>query len=696
MANKKISELTPVTSLVGTEKLAVVQSNETKNTTPQQIVESQTTEYSRTLLDDTDAATARTTLGLGSLATGDNATDVAFSNTESGLVASNVQSAIDELQDKKLDISALAANVVLYPTTVASDIPTYSKMVISTDDPDFNTSPVDVPTGSIDGEDIFIAALASDVNIINGSTGVISITTVGNVRRTSGSGSATFYFEVYKRDSAGTETLIGTSNNTSNVEVDIYEQFYAECLINSTEFTETDRVVFKYYGSNVTPNASSFEFQFGGSNPVRSNIPVPVHVISHGNDAEDILVDTNSFAGILSGSDDDVQAALDTLDDHGHPASDVSGLATVATSGSYTDLSNQPTLGTAAATDSTAYATAAQGTLADSAVQPADIGTIATQDADSVSIVGGTVDGTSIGASTPSDAKFSQLNITGRLVYESIILADSPEAYWKFDETNGTVAADSSGNGYDGNYINSPELNTPSLVPSDENTGVGFNVTGTTNINRMVVDSPVIPETATDFSIEWWMTVKSDNVWIFKCTDSALNEDEIAGIKLRSGLKLSFDQTGGVDYFDTPGSLSLNQTYHIVFTKNATTMRFYVNGTLFASKSDSGVYTRSGFVAKTMIGERDGGSFGSLADYDEFAVYLYELSPQQVTDHYDAGIKGFKYEANLETSTLSENRTYTLPDTTGNIPVFVELTQAEYDALGTPNPDTLYIITEGL
>ena len=58
-------------------------------------------------------------------------------------------------------------------------------------------------------------------------------------------------------------------------------------------------------------------------------------------------------------------------------------LATVATSGSYNDLSNlptlfsgayadltgKPTLGTAAATDSTAYATAAQGTKADTALQ---------------------------------------------------------------------------------------------------------------------------------------------------------------------------------------------------------------------------------------------------------------------------------------------------------------------------------------
>ena len=47
-------------------------------------------------------------------------------------------------------------------------------------------------------------------------------------------------------------------------------------------------------------------------------------------------------------------------------------LATVATSGAYTDLTGLPTLGTAAATASTDYATAAQGALAGTAVQPAD------------------------------------------------------------------------------------------------------------------------------------------------------------------------------------------------------------------------------------------------------------------------------------------------------------------------------------
>lgn len=49
-------------------------------------------------------------------------------------------------------------------------------------------------------------------------------------------------------------------------------------------------------------------------------------------------------------------------------------LALVATSGSYPDLINRPTLGTAAATASTDYATVVQGGKADTALQPAAVG----------------------------------------------------------------------------------------------------------------------------------------------------------------------------------------------------------------------------------------------------------------------------------------------------------------------------------
>jgi len=55
---------------------------------------------------------------------------------------------------------------------------------------------------------------------------------------------------------------------------------------------------------------------------------------------------------------------------HSHAPTSILGLAPVATSGAYADLTGRPTLGTAAASATTDFATAAQGALAASASQP--------------------------------------------------------------------------------------------------------------------------------------------------------------------------------------------------------------------------------------------------------------------------------------------------------------------------------------
>ena len=63
------------------------------------------------------------------------------------------------------------------------------------------------------------------------------------------------------------------------------------------------------------------------------------------------------------------QSAVSGLSTALNSKANISSLSAVATSNDYGDLTNLPTLGTAAATASTAYATAAQGTLAASALQ---------------------------------------------------------------------------------------------------------------------------------------------------------------------------------------------------------------------------------------------------------------------------------------------------------------------------------------
>lgn len=257
-------------------------------------------------------------------------TTVTYDNTGHDLVASNVQAAIDELDFKKVDIASLASNVIFYPTTTAATISPYKKLVTSTDDPDYDDTAVDVSTGSITGQDQQLSAFVSEPGVIVGNPGVFSVTTVGNVRKTSGNATAEFYFKVFQRDQAGNELELSESGSTPAIDSSTYQQFAEYALINNGSFLETDRIVIKWFASRVgSGSAPTYDVQVGGDDPVRTLFPVPVSVIP-AEEASEVIVDTTNFGGVLSGADDSVQKALDTLDDHTHTSVDVTDFVSAA------------------------------------------------------------------------------------------------------------------------------------------------------------------------------------------------------------------------------------------------------------------------------------------------------------------------------------------------------------------------------
>jgi hypothetical protein len=178
-----------------------------------------------------------------------------------------------------ITLNDLPSNLILYATTAASDIPTYLKLVSSITDASYDAVAVDVSTGAITTTNQFISALATSANVIVGNPGVLNITTIGNIRRTSGTGNAVFYFEVWKRRSSGAESLITTSGSTLPVFNGVYSEFSASALWNDGIFLATDRIVLKFYGSRVVGGSNpTYDFQFGGSTPVRSLVPIPLTV----------------------------------------------------------------------------------------------------------------------------------------------------------------------------------------------------------------------------------------------------------------------------------------------------------------------------------------------------------------------------------------------------------------------------------
>lgn len=174
----------------------------------------------------------------------------------------------------------LPSNLILYPTTAPSDISGYVKMVTDIHDPSYNTTAVDVSTGAISGTAQLIASLVSSPGLINGNPGTFNTTTIGNITRTSGSGTAEFFYIIYKRTSAGVETMITQSSNTIPVLDTGYSEFSATALWNDGSFILTDSIVIKYYANRISGGSNpTYNFQFGGMTPVRTLVPIPLSVV---------------------------------------------------------------------------------------------------------------------------------------------------------------------------------------------------------------------------------------------------------------------------------------------------------------------------------------------------------------------------------------------------------------------------------
>jgi hypothetical protein len=216
---------------------------------------------------------------------------------------------LDGFLSNKLDVGVLASNIILYPTTTASDVSGYTKLVTSPGDPDYDSTEVDVTTPTINGTNVLVAELVSEANLFVGNPGIINVPIVGQIKKSQANPNVTarFYFEIYKRDDQDNEVLLGTSDPTQKVGSVNYEEFNANALLDNGVFTETDRLVFKFYGVKVGSDNGTFDFKFGGSEPVRVLLNVPIEATLQSN-----RVSYNNTDSTLDA--DNVKLAIDELD----------------------------------------------------------------------------------------------------------------------------------------------------------------------------------------------------------------------------------------------------------------------------------------------------------------------------------------------------------------------------------------------
>lgn len=202
--------------------------------------------------------------------------------------------------------------------------------------------------------------------------------------------------------------------------------------------------------------------------------------------------------------------------------------------------------------------------------------------------------------------------------------APGPVGYWKMDEGSGSTALDSSGNGNNATWIGSGEhWQTGKFGKSALYNGSDYlEVSGLPN--AFFVEA---------WTQEFWIktTTNSNQVISEKGTNNAFVQTMPSGI-IRGGTK------AGVLVVDSTGTPAVNDNrwHHIAVSYDQTTLTIYIDGK-FNNSYTGGASTSSATVFS--IGSRLGSS-GVIGQLDDFRIYNYARTPEQVLQDMQGGVLG--------------------------------------------------------
>lgn len=215
--------------------------------------------------------------------------------------------------------------------------------------------------------------------------------------------------------------------------------------------------------------------------------------------------------------------------------------------------------------------------------------------------------------------------------YADEVAADSPLAWWRLDETSGTAAADSSGNGRNGTYAGGSYLAEPSLVA-----GSPYSVAFDGADGRMTVAHASWMDVTSAITVECWVNFHATPDNLDAIIARAYTSDQIAFLldvasgKFRWG---HYDMGAGPAISGTTTIAALT-TYHVVGVKDATHYRIYVNGVEEANVADAtALPVNAGALGLAFL---QGIGRYTLTKMDEVAIYGTALSAARILAHYNA------------------------------------------------------------
>jgi Concanavalin A-like lectin/glucanases superfamily len=235
-----------------------------------------------------------------------------------------------------------------------------------------------------------------------------------------------------------------------------------------------------------------------------------------------------------------------------------------------------------------------------------------------------------------------QIASAGGRGYSHRVLRNDPVAYWRLNETSGTVAYDKTGN-YDATYVQAPAIGAPGLLAAPSGHSVWFDGIG----GRIQADALTQHTWWPGYTLEAWVRI-----------DQTVNEEHIIAFNDNAGdngLALLHDQPTGLFKFrDCEGQgcaaafsttmPQVGRTYYVVVTVNDRN-----RGRLFIDGEREAIFTSAirpltdGHL--TIGGEYDSAGGSAIptsffeGNIDEVSVYDHALPHRKVRAHYRAGLR---------------------------------------------------------
>jgi hypothetical protein len=234
------------------------------------------------------------------------------------------------------------------------------------------------------------------------------------------------------------------------------------------------------------------------------------------------------------------------------------------------------------------------------------------------------------------------------LTYAAAVMADGPIAYYRLDETSGTVALDSSGHGLHGSYGPRVTHSAAGLLTGDSNGAASFSGGNWTRDGLILVPASSLLQPSRAVTVELWVqqsALNPDGAILIDYGDPGpqVPEDPAYGLLIYKSAFNAFlwtDVSSAGPGYGTGTQPGVGQPYHVVETFDGMSVRVYVNGllettipvtgTLYFAASNGGLG-----IGGTTIGTNTDLVFAGTLD--EVAIYGTALSAAQVAKHYAAG-----------------------------------------------------------